>query len=181
MRHDETSCEGRCASQSCYPPVRFAQVQTTISTSRTVVTLGSQVPVRYLPGLPDQAEIDRPFAMWGFPILACIVGTAFLALWVEADYRSNCERALTVSRVPLVRLFQQANLGAQTGDVRKLFLRHGLSLTATGIVLGERYSQVRPAAGTSRRRPTSEVVDHLRLRARPPIRGIVQVPAREAI
>ena len=27
-------------------------------------------------------------------------------------------------------------LGAQTGDVRKMFLRHGLSLTATGIVLG---------------------------------------------
>ena len=27
-------------------------------------------------------------------------------------------------------------LGAQTGDVRKMFLRHGLSLTGTGIVLG---------------------------------------------
>ena len=27
-------------------------------------------------------------------------------------------------------------LGAQIGDVRKMFLRHGLSLTATGIVLG---------------------------------------------
>jgi predicted permease len=27
-------------------------------------------------------------------------------------------------------------LGAQTGDVRKMFLRHGLSLTATGIALG---------------------------------------------
>ena len=27
-------------------------------------------------------------------------------------------------------------LGAQTGDVRKMFLRQGLSLTATGIVLG---------------------------------------------
>lgn len=59
-------------------PIRF---RTTIGTSRTIVTIGEQLPVRYLPGLPDQAEIDRPFALWGLPVLACAIGTVFLSLW----------------------------------------------------------------------------------------------------
>ena len=59
-------------------PIRF---RTTIGTSHTVVEIGRQVPVRYLPGLPDQAEIDRPMSMWGLPILMCAIGTVFLALW----------------------------------------------------------------------------------------------------
>lgn len=58
--------------------IRF---RTTIGTSRTAVEIGSQVPVRYLPGHPDQAEIDRPFSMFGAPVLFALVGTVFLALW----------------------------------------------------------------------------------------------------
>ncbi len=59
-------------------PIRF---RTTIGTSRTVVVVGNRVPVLYLPGLPDQAEIDRPMSLWGLPVLACLVGTVLLAAW----------------------------------------------------------------------------------------------------
>lgn len=58
--------------------IRF---RTTIGTSRTAVEVGSQVAVRYLPGHPDQAEIDHPFSMFGAPVLFALVGTVFLALW----------------------------------------------------------------------------------------------------
>ncbi len=59
-------------------PIRF---RTTIGTSRTIVGVGNRVPVLYLPGLPDQAEIDRPISLWGLPVLACLVGTVLLAAW----------------------------------------------------------------------------------------------------
>jgi len=57
--------------------IRF---RTTIGTSRTAVQIGSRVPVRYLPGLPDQAEIDRPFSMFGAPVLFALAGTVFLGV-----------------------------------------------------------------------------------------------------
>ena len=59
-------------------PIRF---RTTFGTSGTVVVIGNRVPVLYLPGLPDQAEIDRPMSLWGLPVLAGLAGTVLLAAW----------------------------------------------------------------------------------------------------
>lgn len=62
-------------------PFRF---RSSLSTTATHVTIGAEVPVRYRPGQPDQAEIDRPFAMWFFPVGAAVIGTILLAVWWTA-------------------------------------------------------------------------------------------------
>ena len=48
------------------------------SSSTTRVTVGQQVPVRYLPDDHEVAEIDRFLPMWFFPIGSAVVGTVLL-------------------------------------------------------------------------------------------------------
>ena len=44
-------------------------------------TVGTKVRVRYLPSDPQSSgEIDSPAAMWGFPVMALIVGGIFVAV-----------------------------------------------------------------------------------------------------
>ena len=46
------------------------------------------VPVRFLPDDPQSsAEIDTPLRMWGFPVMALVVGAIFVALALFADFR----------------------------------------------------------------------------------------------
>lgn len=59
-------------------PIRF---RSSFSSTATVVTIGATVPVRYLPGETDQAEIDQFLPMWFFPLGAGVTGTIFLAVW----------------------------------------------------------------------------------------------------
>ena len=41
----------------------------------------AKVPVRFLPGDPQSsAEIDTPMRMWGFPLMALVVGGVFVAV-----------------------------------------------------------------------------------------------------
>lgn len=47
-------------------------------TSLTKAILGAQVPVRYLPGDPDVAELDTAAALWGPPLLFALAGTVLL-------------------------------------------------------------------------------------------------------
>jgi len=49
-----------------------------LSTSVTDTTLGARVPVRYMAGDPDMAEIDRLAPMWGPPLLFLLVGLVLL-------------------------------------------------------------------------------------------------------
>lgn len=48
------------------------------SSTTTRVTVGQQVPVRYLPDDREVAEIDRFLPMWFFPIGSAVVGTVLL-------------------------------------------------------------------------------------------------------
>ena len=46
------------------------------------------VPVRFLPDDPQSsAEIDTPMRMWGFPVMALLVGGIFVAIALVADFR----------------------------------------------------------------------------------------------
>ncbi|MBX3237887.1 MAG: hypothetical protein KF814_17220 [Nitrospiraceae bacterium] len=60
---------------------KLVRFQTTISNSHSVLEIESEVPVRYISGEGYLAEIDRPFNIWGFPILALTAGTFFLGMW----------------------------------------------------------------------------------------------------
>ena len=47
----------------------------------------AKVTVRYLPDDPQSsAEIDTPMRMWGFPVMALLVGAIFVALALVADF-----------------------------------------------------------------------------------------------
>ncbi len=64
-------------------PFRF---RSWFGSSLTSATLGEQLPVRYLPGDPDMAEIDRLVPLWAPPVLFALVGTVMLGagwlLWL---------------------------------------------------------------------------------------------------
>jgi len=57
------------------------QFRSWFSSSVTKVTLGEQVPVRYMAGDPEMAEIDRLAPMWGPPAMAALYGTVMLGVW----------------------------------------------------------------------------------------------------
>lgn len=57
------------------------QFRSSFSSTATRVTLGERLPVRYMPGDPDLAEIDRLLPMWFFPVGCLTLGSIFLAVW----------------------------------------------------------------------------------------------------
>lgn len=57
------------------------QFKSSLSTSATTVTIGRSVRVRYLPGSPEQAEIDAFWPMWTLPLGAALVGSIMLWVW----------------------------------------------------------------------------------------------------
>lgn len=59
-------------------PIRF---RSSFSATATTVTIGATLPVRYLPGETDQAEIDAFLPMWFLPLGAATIGTILLAVW----------------------------------------------------------------------------------------------------
>jgi hypothetical protein len=49
---------------------------------------GTKVNVRYLPGDPESsAEIDTPMRMWGFPVMALVVGGIFVGIALFANLK----------------------------------------------------------------------------------------------
>ena len=56
-------------------PFRF---RSWFGSSLTSATLGEPVPVRYLPGDPDAAEIDRFLPFWAPPALFALAGAGML-------------------------------------------------------------------------------------------------------
>ena len=59
---------------------RFTFVSS-FASSTTRIRVGDRLPVRYLPGDPDTAEVDKLAPMWFFPVMSLVMsGLLFWAL-----------------------------------------------------------------------------------------------------
>lgn len=57
------------------------QFRSSFSSTASTSTIGAQVPVRYMPGDPEQAEVDALLPMWFFPVGTLTVGAIVLTVW----------------------------------------------------------------------------------------------------
>ncbi|MBL8142229.1 MAG: DUF3592 domain-containing protein [Acidobacteria bacterium] len=58
---------------------RFTFVSS-FASSATRIRIGDRLPVRYLPGDPDSAEVDKLAPMWFFPVMSLLMSG--LLFWV---------------------------------------------------------------------------------------------------
>lgn len=57
------------------------QFRSSFSSTASHSTIGAKMPVRYMPGDPDQAEVDALLPMWFFPVGALTIGAILLTAW----------------------------------------------------------------------------------------------------
>lgn len=57
------------------------QFRSSFSSTASQSTIGARMPVRYMPGDPELAEIDGLLPMWFFPVGAVTIGAILLAIW----------------------------------------------------------------------------------------------------